>query len=76
MELGCAQHFSHNIVDVFVDGVACDRPMDKRVCDLLSEILRTPPVCLQLVSPLYVGPRVALAQSIKHDLAHGCRDGD
>ena len=29
--------------------------MDKRVCDQLSDILRTP-VCLQLVSPLYVGP--------------------
>ena len=33
VELGCAKHFSHNIVDVFVGGVACDRSMDKRVCD-------------------------------------------
>ena len=27
MELGCAKHFGHNIVD----GVACNRSMDKRV---------------------------------------------
>ena len=33
MELGCATRFSRNVVDVFVDGVACDRSMEKRVCD-------------------------------------------
>ena len=34
-----AKHCSHNLVDVFVDGVACD--MDKGVCDQFSEIFRT-----------------------------------
>ena len=33
MELGSAKHISHNSVDVFVDDVACERSMDKRVCD-------------------------------------------
>ena len=50
MDLGCAKHFSHNIVDVFVDGVACGRSMGKRVCDQLSEIIRILPGLLQLVS--------------------------
>ena len=50
--------------------------MDKSVCGSFSEILRTAPVRLQLVSPLYGRPSAALAQSFEHDLAHGCRDGD
>ena len=40
VELGFSKHFSHNVVDVFVDGVTCERSVDKRVCDWLSENFR------------------------------------
>ena len=55
---------------VFVEDVARDRSMDKRVCDWLSEIFRTLLVRLQLVSPLYVEASAALAQSSAHVLGH------
>ena len=48
--------------------------MDNRVCDQLSENLGTTLVRLELVSPSHVGPSAALAQSLEHVLAHGCRD--
>ena len=54
LDLGYTKRLSHNILEVSVDDVACDRWWT-RVCDWLSEILRTPPVCLQLVSPLSFG---------------------
>ena len=61
---------------VLVDGVACDRSMDRRVCGQLSEIFRILPVRFQLVSPSNVGSSAALAHCFEHVLAHGCRNGD
>ena len=60
LDLGHTKRLGHTM-GVSVDDVACDRWWDKRVCDRLSEILRTPTVCLQLVSPLNGGPKVASA---------------
>ena len=64
VEFGCAKHFSHSIVDVVVDGVACDRSMDKRVCGKLSEVFQNLPVRLQLESPSYVEDQCSTGEKL------------
>ena len=69
------KYFSHNIVHVFVHGVAYNRSMDKRVCGQLSENFWNLLGRLQLESPSFVVTNAASAQSIEHVLAHGRRNG-
>ena len=53
VEAGNTKRCSHNILFGRVCGRRCVRSLlDKRVCDQFSEILWTPPVCHQFVSPL------------------------
>ena len=48
------------MVGVFVDGVACDRSMDKRVCGQLSEVFRNHPGRFQFESPPVFGDQHSL----------------
>ena len=76
LDLAHTKRLGHTMV-VSVDDVACDRCVDKRVCDRLSEIFANANGVPPARVPTERGPQSRFSFKVLEDVqAHGCRDGD